>query len=197
MGATQTKQSFDDIVSQLKRNNITVVSTHGDRRYLYAVMKKDDILFVVRQFIKTEKFSLRHDERGIFFFNTVEEALDIVNSLKKKEQCKITASLWDAEHYYERELRFTFHTYDVQEAAKEYEHLKTKLAKMFIELRELTPKMQAICVLPQLNVDAVKTMTIMEFGMKWQDFSKKQLRFAVAPSFAPSYPHPHAHPHAR
>jgi hypothetical protein len=195
MGATQTKQTFDDIVSQLKRNNITVVSTHSDRRYLYAVMKKDDILFVVRQFIKTEKFSLRHSERGIFYFNTVEEALDIVNSLKKTTTCKITASLWDAEHSSERELRFTFHTYDVQEAAKEYGHLKAKLTKMFIELRELTPKMQAICILPQHDVDAVMTMTVMEFGMKWQDFSKKPLRFAAQPTYAPSFSYPHAHPH--
>ena len=185
MGATQTKQTFDDIVSQLKRNNITVLSTHGDRRYLYAVMKKDDILFVVRQFIKTEKFSLRHADRGIFYFDTVEEALDIVNSLKKTTACKTTASLWDAEYATERELRFTFHTYDLQEAAREYEHLKTKLAKMFIELRELTPKMQAICIIPQSTVDAVMTMTVMEFGMKWQDFSKKPLRFAPAPTSAP------------
>jgi superfamily II DNA helicase RecQ len=118
MGATQTKHTFDDIVSQLKRNNITVTSTHSDRRYRYAVMKKDDMLFVVRQFIKTERFSLRHDERGIFYFNTVDEALSIVNSLNKKQRCKITASMWDAEHAHERELRFTFHTYDVQEAAK-------------------------------------------------------------------------------
>ena len=186
MGATQTKQTFDDIVSQLKRNNITVLSTHGDRRYLYAVMKKDDILFVVRQFIKTEKFSLRHADRGIFYFDTVEEALDIVNSLKKTTACKTTASLWDAEYATERELRFTFHTYDLQEAAREYEHLKTKLAKMFIELRELTPKMQAICIIPQVAADAVMTMTVMEFGMKWQDFSKKTLRFAPAPTFSPS-----------
>ena len=186
MGAKQTKQTFDDIVSQLKRNNITVLSTHGDRRYLYAVMKKDDILFVVRQFIKTEKFSLRHADRGIFYFDTVEEALDIVNSLKKTTACKTTASLWDAEYATERELRFTFHTYDLQEAAREYEHLKTKLAKMFIELRELTPKMQAICIIPQSTVDAVMTMTVMEFGMMWQDFSKKPLRFAPAPTFSPS-----------
>lgn len=186
MGAKQTKQTFDDIVSQLKRNNITVLSTHGDRRYLYAVMKKDDILFVVRQFIKTEKFSLRHADRGIFYFDTVEEALDIVNSLKKTTACKNTASLWDAEYATERELRFTFHTYDLQEAAREYEHLKTKLAKMFIELRELTPKMQAICIIPQVVADAVMTMTVMEFGMKWQDFSKKQPRFAATPTFSPS-----------
>ena len=197
MGATQTKQTFDDIVSQLKRNNITVLSTHSDRRYLYAVMKKDDILFVVRQFIKTEKFSLRHADRGIFYFDTVEEALDIVNSLKKTTACKTTASLWDAEHASERELRFTFHTYDLQEAAREYEHLKTKLAKMFIELRELTPKMQAICIIPQGTVDAVMTMTVMEFGMKWQDFSKKQPRFAATPTFSPSFTQPHVHPHAR
>jgi len=195
MGASQTKHTFDDIVSQLKRNNITVVSTHGDRRYLYAVMKKDDILFVVRQFIKTEKFSLRHADRGIFYFNTVEEALDIVNSLKKTTKCTISASLWDAEHSSERELRFTFHTYDVQEAAKEYAFLKAKLTKMFIELRELTPKMQAICILPQHDVDAVMTMTVMEFGMKWQDFSKKPLRFAAQPAYAPSFSYPHAHPH--
>ena len=185
MGATQTKQTFDDIVSQLKRNNITVTSTHGDRRYRYAVMKKDDMLFVVRQFIKTEKFSLRHAERGIFYFNTVPEALEIVNSLKKAAQCKITASLWDAENAYERELRFTFHTYDIQEAAKTYELLKAKLIKMFIELRELTPKMQAICVLPQIAVDSVKTMAITEFGVTWHDFSKKPLRFAPAPTFSP------------
>jgi len=197
MGATQTKQTFDDIVSQLKRNNITVTSTHADRRFRYAVMKKDDMLFVVRQFIKTEKFSLRHAERGIFYFDTVDEALDIVNSLNKKPPCKITASLWDAEILYERELRFTFHTYDIQEAAKEYEHLKAKLTKMFIELRELTPKMQAICVIPQIVVDSVKTMTIAEFDMKWQDFSKKPQRFASVPTFSPSYPHPHAHPHTR
>ena len=188
MGATQTKQTFDDIVSQLKRNNITVTSTHADRRYKYAVMKKDDMLFVVRQFIKTERFSLRHSERGIFYFNTVPEALEIVNSLKKVSQCKITASLWDAENFYERELRFTFHTYNVQEAAKEYELVKAKLTKMFIELRELTPKMQAICVIPQIAVDSVKTMVITEFGMTWHDFSKKPLRFAPAPtlsSFSP------------
>jgi len=184
MGATQTKQTFDDIVSQLKRNNITVTSTHGDRRYQYAVMKKDDMLFVVRQFIKTEKFSLRHAERGIFYFNTVPEALEIVNSLNKKPPCKITASLWDAENAYERELRFTFHTYDIQEAAKEYELLKAKLTKMFIELRELTPKMQAICVLSQITVDSVKTMAITEFGVTWHDFSKKPLRFAPAPTYA-------------
>ena len=195
MGTTQTKYTFDDIVSQLKRNNITVVSTHGDRRYRYAVMRKDDMLFVIRQFIKTEKFSLRHDERGIFYFNTVPEALEIVNSLNKKQPCKITASLWDTENPTERELRFTFHTYDVQEAAKEYELLRTNLRKMFIELRELTPKMQAICILPQIAVDTVKTMTIMDFGMKWHDFSKKPLRFASTPAFAPSYLHPHAHPH--
>ena len=197
MGATQTKQTFDDIVSQLKRNNITVTSTHADRRYRYAVMKKDDMLFVVRQFIKTEKFSLRHAERGIFYFDTVDEALDIVNSLNKKPPCKITASLWDAENFYERELRFTFHTYDVQEAAKEYELLKANLTKMFIELRELTPKMQAICVIPQSNVDIIKTMTIKDFDIKWQDFSKKPPRFAAAPTFSPSVPYPHAHPHAR
>ena len=195
MGATQTKQTFDDIVSQLKRNNITVVSTHGDRRYRYAVMKKDDMLFVVRQFIKTEKFSLRHAERGIFYFDTVDEALDIVNSLNKKPPCKITASLWDTENASERELRFTFHTYDVQEAAKEYGRLKANLLKMFIEMHELTPKMQAICVLPQIAIDSVKTMTIMDFDMKWQDFSKKPQRFASTPTFAPSYLHPHAHPH--
>ena len=189
MGATQTKQTFDDIVSQLKRNNITVTSTHGDRRYRYAVMKKDDMLFVVRQFIKTEKFSLRHAERGIFYFNTVPEALEIVNSLKKSAQCKITATLWDAENTYERELRFTFHTYDVQEAAKTYELLKAKLTKMFIELRELTPKMQAICILPQISVDAVKTMTIADFGMKWHDFSKKPLRFAPAPTYSSFSPY--------
>lgn len=197
MGATQTKQTFDDIVSQLKRNNITVISTHGNRRYRYAVMKKDDMLFVVRQFIKTEKFSLRHSERGIFYFDTVPEALEVVNSLKKAVQCKITASLWDAENSYERELRFTFHTYNIQEAAKEYELLKANLAKMFIELQELTPKIQAICILPQISVDAVKTMIFTDFGMKWQDFSKKPIRFAPAPTFAPSYPHPHAHPHTR
>ena len=197
MGATQTKQTFDDIVSQLKRNNIIVTSTHADRRYKYAVMKKDDMLFVVRQFIKTERFSLRHAERGIFYFNTVDEALEIVNSLTKKPRCKITASLWDAENAYERELRFTFHTYDVQEAAKEYELLKAKLTKMFIELRELTPKMQAICILPQITIDSVKTMTIADFDIKWLDFSKKPQRFAPAPTFSPSYPHPHAHPHTR
>jgi hypothetical protein len=149
-------------------------------------MKKDDMLFVVRQFIKTEKFSLRHSERGIFYFNTVPEALEIVNSLKKASQCKITASLWDAENLTERELRFTFHTYNIQEAAKEYELVKAKLAKMFIELRELTPKMQAICVLPQIAVDSVKTIAITEFGMTWHDFSKKPTRFAPAPTFSPS-----------
>ena len=137
----------------------------------------------------TEKFSLRHSDRGIFYFNTVPEALEIVNSLKKTTQCKITASLWDAENLTERELRFTFHTYDVQEAAKEYELLKAKLLKMFVELRELTTKMQAICVLPQIAVDSVKTMTITDFGMKWHDFSKKPLRFAPPPTFSSFSPY--------
>jgi hypothetical protein len=191
MGATQTKQTFDDIVSQLKRNNITVTSTHADQRYKYAVMKKDDTLFVVRQFIKTERFSLRHDERGIFYFNTVDEALSIVNSLNRKQRCKITASMWDAEHAHERELRFTFHTYDVQEAAKEYKLLKANLTKFFIELRELTPKMQAICIVPLTAVDFIKTMTIMDFGMKWQDFSKKPLRFSSAPTYISSFSSAH------
>jgi len=192
MGATQTKQTFDDIVSQLKRNNISVISVHGDRRYKYAVMRKDDMLFVVRQFIKTEKFSIRHDERGIFYFNTVDEALDIIQLLNKKCQVKITASLWDTENPNDRELRFTFHTYDIKTAAKEYELLKVTLTKMFIELRELTPKMQAICILPQIAVDSVKTIVIMEFGMKWHDFSKKSQRFSSVPTYAPSYAPKHS-----
>ena len=146
------------------------------------------MLFVVRQFIKTEKFSLRHAERGIFYFNTVQEALEIVNSLKKPPKCKITASLWDAENTWDRELRFTFHTYDVQDAAREYELLKAKLISIFIELRELTPKMQAICIIPQIAVEPVKTMVFHEFDIKWQDFTKKPVRFSALPTPSPSYP---------
>jgi hypothetical protein len=196
MGATQTKQTFDDIVSQLKRSNITVINRHGDRRYRYAVMKKDDMLFVVRQFIKTEKFSLRHSERGIFYFNTVPEALDILDSLtKSNKKCQIDATVWDAERMEERELRFTFNTYDLQMAAKEYESLKTKLAPLGVSLGNLTQKLQAITVIPQTSIDRIKTMTITEFGMKWHDYSKKPQRYISVSTFAPSHLHPHAHPH--
>jgi len=183
MGTTPSKQTFDDIVSQLRENDITVTSKHEDRRFKYAVMKKNNMLFVVRQYIKTEKFSLRHPDRGIFYFNTIPEALEIVNSLAlSQKECKIDATLWDSERADERELRFTFYTYDLQQAAREYELLKTKLTPLGVTLGQLTPKLQAITVLPYNEVDAVKTIIIEDFGIKWQDYSKKSQRAIMTPS---------------
>ena len=181
MGTTPSKQTFDDIVHQLKDNDISVIRTHNDKRYKYAVMKKHTMMFVVRQFIKTEKFSLRHPDRGIFYFNTVEEALEIVNNLAgPKTNTNISASVWDTESVADREVRFTFHTYDLPEAARNYELLKAKLAPRGIVLGELTQKMQAICNLPQAALDNMRTFVITELGVKWQDFSKKPLHVTRA-----------------
>jgi len=189
MGATQTKLTFDDIISQLKRHNITVVKTHADRRYRYCMMKRDELIFIMRQLIKTEQFSIKHADLGIFAFETVPEALDILNSMKKfSKKFTVTATLWDTENYAERELRFTFNTYDVREAAREYENLKAKLSKVYINLGQLTPKMQAICTIPTVAVNDMKTIVIEDLGMKWHDYSKKMVRFSALPMPSPSYP---------
>lgn len=177
MGLAPSKQTFDDIVHQLRENDITVTSKHSDKRYLYAVMKKNSMIFVARQCIKTESFSLKHPDHGIFYFDTVEEALNIVNSLSKtNKDCLIMASLWDADRLDERELRFSFHTYDLIQAAREYERLKTNLVPLGLTLKELTPKLQAVCIIPQVNADSIKTEMIVDFGIQWQDFSKKPLK---------------------
>jgi hypothetical protein len=181
MGTTPSKQTFDDIVHQLKENNIIVISKHDDKRYKYAVMKKHTMMFVVRQFIKTEKFSLRHPERGIFYFNTVDQALEIVNGLAgPKTPYNITASVWDTENVGEREVRFTFNTYDLPEAARDYDQLKSKLLIHGVGLGQLTPKMQAICYIPQAALDNMRTFVYTELGVKWQDFSKKPLHVTRA-----------------
>lgn len=188
MGTTTSKPKFDDIISQLKRHNINIVKTHVDRRYRYAVMKKEEILFVVRQLIKTDGFSIKHAELGIYNFETVEEALKIINSLKNISKCSVTASLWDADDIGDRELRFTFNTYDIKEAARAYQNLKARLSKLYIELGNLTPKMQAICTIPLIAVEDMKTMVVVDLGFKWQDYSKKIVRFAPIPLPSPSYP---------
>lgn len=189
MGITPSKPKFDDIISQLKRHNINIVKTHVDRRFRYCVMKRDELIFIVRQLIKTEQLSIKHADLGIFVFETIPEALDILNSIKKhSKKFTVTATLWDTENYAERELRFTFNTYDVREAAREYENLKAKLSKVYVNLGQLTPKMQAICMIPTVAVDDMKTMVVVDLGMNWHDYSKKMVRFSALPIPSPSYP---------
>jgi hypothetical protein len=143
-------------------------------------MKKGDMLFVVRECIKTETFSLRHVERGTFPFDTVQEALDILNLLiYSPRKFIIDATLWDADRFDERELRFNFHTHDLPQAAKEYENLKAKLATFGIALGQLTPKLQAITTGPYSEVDTIKKILVKDFGITWQDFSKKPPKTAV------------------
>ena len=168
MGIFSSKPSFDDIIQDLSAHDIKEIGRSGSVKF-----QKGELMFVIRK-EESGNFSIHSPGRGIFYFDTSLQALNIVNMLcETKSECRLVATIWGVENPEQREIRFEFLSNNQIRVKEQHLQLQSILEPLDVQIGELNDKNQVVSVVHMNYVILIHKLLSDKIEIKWRDYTNK------------------------